>query len=161
MRAKVVMGMVILWFAFAVTQRARATAGPEDPCSLLKALQVSSTLGDNYAAPEKSVAPRPFADTAQGTDCQYKTVSGKGQVLFRVYFDASAAQAADLHARLKMFFGKDSTPARVGDEAYVDEKGAIHVRKGNARYFVSISQGDVPDVRKKVLVLATLVAGEL
>ena len=74
--------MVIFWFAFfAVPQRARATAAPEDPCSLLNALQVSSTLGDNHAAPEKSVAPRPFADSAQGTDCQYKTVSGHGIVL--------------------------------------------------------------------------------
>ena len=35
-------------------------------------------------------------------------------MLFRVYFDASAAQATDLHARLKMFFGKDSTSGERG-----------------------------------------------
>jgi hypothetical protein len=156
----VVMGMMILGFGFAGL-RARATDSPQDPCSLLTAAQVSSTLGDKYGAPEKSVAPRPFANTVQGTDCQYKTVSGKSQVLFRVYFDTSAAQATDLHTRLKMFFGKDSTPANVGDEAYVDKKDAIHVRKGNVRYFLSISRGDTLDGRNQMLALATLVAGEL
>jgi hypothetical protein len=160
MRALVAMGMMILGFGFA-GQRAGAMDSPQDPCSLLTAAQVSSTLGDKYGAPEKSVAPRPFANSVQGTDCQYKTVSGQGKVLFRVYFDASAAQAADLHTRLKMFFGKDSTAANVGDEAYVDKNDAIHVRKGSARYFLSISHGGTPDGRKQVLALATLVAGEL
>jgi hypothetical protein len=107
------------------------------------------------------VAPRPFPNTVQGTDCQYKTVSGQDQVLFRVYFDASAAQATDLHTRLKMFFGKDSTPATVGDEAYVDKADAIHVRKGNVRYFITLSHGDTTNGRKQLLALATLVAGEL
>ena len=160
MRTMVVMGMMILGFGFA-GQRALAIDSPQDPCSLLTAAQVSSTLGDKYGAPEKSAAPRPFANSVQGTDCQYKAVSGQGQVLFRVYFDASAAQATDLHTRLKMFFGKDSTPANVGDEAYVDKNDAIHVRKGNARYFLLISHGGTPDGRKQVLALATLVSSEL
>ena len=63
--------------------------------------------------------------------------------------------------RLKMFFGKDSTPANVGDEAYVDRNNAIHVRKGNVRYFLTISHGDTPNGRKQILALAALVAGEL
>jgi hypothetical protein len=142
-------------------QGARATDSPTDPCSLLTAAQVSSTLGEQYGAPAKSAAPRPFANTAQGTDCQYKTASGQDQVLFRVYFDASAAQATDLHTRLKMYFGKDSTPATVGDEAYVDKNDAIHVRKGNVRYFLTISHGNTPSGRKQILTLAALVAGEL
>lgn len=160
MRAVVVMAMMILGFGVA-GQRARATESPTDPCSLLTAAQVSSTLGDKYGAPEKSVAPRPFANTVQGTDCQYKTASGQDQVLFRVYFDVSAAQATDLHTRLKNFFGKDSTPANVGDEAYVDKNDAIHVRKENVRYFLTISHGDTPSGRKQILALAALVAGEL
>jgi hypothetical protein len=160
MRAVVVMGMMIVGFAFA-GQAARATDSPTDPCSLLTAAQVSSTLGDKYGAPDKSVAPRPFPNTVQGTDCQYKTASGQDHVLFRVYFDASAAQATDLHTRLKAFFGKDSTPANVGDEAYVDKGDAIHVRKGNVRYFLTISHGDTPSGRKQILALAALVAGEL
>ena len=160
MRVAVILGMMVLGFGFA-EQPARATDSPKDPCSLLTAAQLSSTLGDGYGAPEHSVAPRPFANTAQGTDCQYKAASGRDQVLFRVYFDVSAAQATDLHARLKMFFGKDSTSATVGDEAYVDGNNAIHVRKGNVRYFLSISHGDTPSGRKQILALAALVAGEL
>jgi hypothetical protein len=160
MRAVMVLGMMVLGFGFAA-QRASATEAPADPCSLLTAAQVSSALSENYGSPEKSVAPRPFANTAQGTDCKYKTSSGQDQVLFRVYFDASAAQATDLHARLKMFFGQDSTPASVGAEAYVDNNDAIHVRKGNVRYFLAISHGDTPTGRKQILALAALVAGEL
>jgi hypothetical protein len=154
------MGMMILAFGFA-RQRAWATDSPRDPCSLLTTAQVSSALGDKYGPPEKSVAPRPFPNTVQGTDCQYKTASGQDQVLFRVYFDVSAAQATDLHTRLKTFFGKDSTPATVGDEAYVDRNDAIHVRKGNVRYFLTISHGGTPSGRKQILALAALVAGEL
>jgi hypothetical protein len=49
----------------------------------------------------------------------------------------------------------------VGDEAYVDKNDAIHVRKGNVRYFLTISHGDTPSGRKQILALAALVAGEL
>ena len=56
MRAVMVMGLMILGFGFA-GQRARATDSATDPCSLLTAAQVSSTLGDKYGAPERSVAP--------------------------------------------------------------------------------------------------------
>jgi hypothetical protein len=160
MRALLVMGTMILALGFA-GQRAQATDSPKDPCSLLTAAQVSSTLGDKYGAQEKSVAPRPFPNTVLGTDCHYKTASGQDEVLFRVYFDVSAAQATDLHTRLKMFYGPGSTPATVGDEAYVDKNNAIHVRKGNVRYFLSISRGDTPSGRKQILALAALVAGKL
>lgn len=160
MRAAVVMGIAILGSGLAA-QRVRAIDSPKDPCSLLTATQVSSTLGEKYGAPEKSVAPRPFANTVQGTDCQYKTAGGQDQVLFRVYFDVSATQSTDLHGRLKRFLGKDSTPANVGDEAYVDQNGAIHVRKGSVRYYLMISHGNTPGGRKQVLALAGLVAGEL
>ncbi|HWW19799.1 MAG TPA: hypothetical protein VNZ06_03255 [Steroidobacteraceae bacterium] len=160
MRAVVMLGMMILELGFA-GQRARATDTPKDPCSLLSPAQMRGTLGDQYGAPEKSVAPRPFANTVQGTDCHYQSSRGQDQVLFRVYFDASVAQATDLHTRLKMFFGKNSTPENIGDEAYLDSNDAIHVRKGNVRYFLSISHGDTPSGRKQVLALAALVAGKL
>jgi hypothetical protein len=160
MRAVMTLGTLVLGIAF-VAQRTWATDAPADPCSLLTAAQLSSALGEPYGAAEKSVAPRPFKNTVQGTDCQYKSASGHDQVLFRVYFDDSTAQATDLHARLKAYFGKDSSSASVGDEAYVDKKAAIHVRKGNVRYFISISHGDAPIGQKQVLDLAALVATEV
>ena len=159
-RFAVALGILALGFGMAA-QRTWAADSPADPCSLLTAAQASSTLGEQYGTPEKSVAPRPFKNTAQGTDCQYKTASGQAQVLFRVYFDASAAEATDLHARLKTFFGAGSASASVGDEAYVDKNDAIHVRKGNVRYFISISHGNTPTGRKQVQQLAALVAEEL
>jgi hypothetical protein len=160
MRAVMVLATMALGFGF-TAQRASATETPRDPCSLLTAAQLGSTMGGTYSAPERSVAPRPFANTVQGTDCQHKTASGQDRLLFRVYFDASAAQATDLHARLKTFFGKGSTPASVGDEAYVDQNDAIHVRKGNVRYFLTVSHGDMPMGRKQIIALAALVAEEL
>jgi hypothetical protein len=158
MRALVVGMVVALGFA---EQQSLATDSPTDPCSLLTATQVSNAMGNGYRAPEKSVAPRPFMNTVQGTDCQYKADTGQDQVLFRVYFDVSAAQATDLHARLKIFFGNDSTPANLADEAYIDRSNAIHVRKGNVRYFLSISHGETPNGRQQVLALAGLVAEKL
>jgi len=47
-----------------------------------------------------------------------------------------------------MFYGKDSTPATVGDAAYIDRNDAIQVRKRNVRYFLTISHGDTPSGRK-------------
>ena len=140
---------------------AKAATAPADPCSLLTAAAVSSTLGGTFGAPEESVAPRPFANTVEGKDCHYKTQSGREELLFRVYFDHSAQEATDLHARLKMWFGSGGTPASVGDEAYFDASHAIHVRKGNVRYYLTASHGSQPDVRQQIIALAAQVAGEL
>jgi hypothetical protein len=135
---------------------ARATDAPVDPCSLLPAATVSSTLGDTYGAPQKSVAPRPFANTVEGTDCHYATANGRHELLFRVYFDHSAAEATDLHARLKMWFGAGSTSATVGDESYFDTHHALHARKGNVRFFLSDG-----DDQGKLTSLGNGVAGQL
>src|SRR5215470_15979023 len=77
-----------------------ASNAPADPCSLLPAAEVSKVLGREFGAPQSSVAPRPYKNTAQGTDCIYKSKSGKGTVMFRIYFDSSPAESADLHAKL-------------------------------------------------------------
>lgn len=135
---------------------ARAANAPADPCSLLPAATVSSTLGDTYGAPQKSVAPRPFPNTVEGTDCHYATANGRHEVLFRVYFDHSAAEATQLHAKLKMWFGAHSTPATVGDEAYLDANHALHARKGNVRFFLD----GVRD-QTKLTSLGNAVAGQL
>jgi len=137
-------------------QVARATDAPADPCALLTPAVVSSTLGDTFDAPQKSVAPRPFANTVQGTDCHYATANGHRELVFRVYFDHSAAEATELHARLKTFFGEGSTAASVGDEAYFDKGHGLHVRKGNVRFFLSDGNDE-----KKLTNLGNIVVGEL
>jgi hypothetical protein len=152
---------VVFVLAACTAQWAAAATARADPCSLLSAAEVSEAMGGTYGAPKKSVAPRPFPNTVHGTDCHYQTASGRREVFFRVYFDQSVAQATELHARLKMWFGAGSTPASVGDEAYVDKGHDIHVRKGNVRYFISVSHGDTPTGQRQMMTLATLVAGKL
>jgi hypothetical protein len=136
-------------------QLATAAEPPADLCSLLPVAVVNKTLGSTYEPPLKTVAPRPYANTAQGTDCNYQ--SKNGNLLFRAYADPSSAASAELFARLKGFFGRGSTDvAGVGDEAYVDAQHGIHVRKGKVRFFISGSGTD-----KQLRDLAVGVAGQL
>lgn len=133
---------------------AKAATAPADPCSLLSAAQVSSAMGTTYAAPEKSVAPRPFANTVQGTDCTYS--GSGGSLLFRIYFDPSPEAATELFAKLKMFYSPPTPVPGLGDEAYFDPRHGIHVRKGNVRFFLSAGKDEKPLTN-----LATQVAGQL
>ena len=136
-------------------QLASAAEPPADLCSLLPAAVLTKTLGSTYGAPKESVAPRPFPNTAQGTDCSYE--SPHERFLFRAYVDPSSAAAADLFARLKGFFGKGSTAvAGVGDEAYLDKDRGLHVRKGKVRFFIGGSASD-----KQLSDLANGVVGQL
>lgn len=133
---------------------AKAATAPADPCSLLSAAQVSSAMGKTFSAPEKSVAPRPFANTVQGTDCKY---SGGGEaLLFRIYFDPSPEAATDLFAKLKMFYSPPTPVPGLGDETYFDPHHGIHIRKGNVRFFLSGGKDE-----KALTNLATQVAGQL
>lgn len=95
--------------AFVVTcalPSARATEPPADLCSLLPAAELGKTLGRDYDPPQKSVAPRPFANTAEGTDCRYKRSKGarESTLLFRAYVDPSPSAASDLFDRLGKFY---------------------------------------------------------
>lgn len=139
----------------ACSAQARAAEPPSDLCSLLPAATVSKTLGQTYGSPKNSVAPRPFPNTNQGTDCTYE--SGGHSLLFRVYVDPSSPASADLFAKLKMYFGSGSTPVSgVGDEAYMDKLHGLHVRKGKVRYFL-----DGAGTPKQKTDLAVGVAGQL
>lgn len=133
---------------------AHAATPPSNPCSLLTPAQVGNAMGGTYAAPEKGIAPRPFANSGPGTDCHY---NGNGSVLFRIYYDASASDATALFAKLKMFFGAGQNVSGIGDEAYTDEKGALHARKGNVRFYLEAGDGKQAAVAK----LGGIVAGQL
>jgi hypothetical protein len=135
---------------------ATAAEPPADLCSLLPAALVSKTLRQTYGPPEKTVAPRPYANTAEGTDCTYPAKSD--YLLFRAYVDPSPAESAELFARLKNFFGRGSTPvAGVGDEAYLDAHHGLHVRKGKVRFFISAKAANDKQLRD----LASGVVGQL
>jgi hypothetical protein len=136
-------------------QLASAAEPPADLCSLLPAAVVSKTLGETYASPKETVAPKPFMNTNSGTDCTYE--ASHNSLLFRAYVDPSPSASAELFARLKSFFGKGSTQVPgLGDEAYMDVQHGLHVRKGKVRFFLSGSGND-----KQLKDLASGVVGQL
>src|SRR5579863_7345991 len=94
---KSMLPMAALFAVFLFADAAHAATEPPDPCSLLTPAQVSSVMRATYTAPVKSVAPRPFANSVPGTDCQY---NGRNPVWFRVYYDGSANDATTLFAKL-------------------------------------------------------------
>jgi hypothetical protein len=139
---------------------ARAAEPPSDLCSLLPAAEVSKTLGRAYDSPQKSVAPRPFANTATGTDCNYLAKGSK--LWFRAYVDPSPSAAADLFARLSKFYGTPTPITGLADEAYFDAAHALHVRKGKVRFYLNLDPIDsAPAVEKQLKDLASRVAGRL
>lgn len=138
----------------------RANEPPVDLCSLLPAVEVSKILGRTYEAPQKSVAPRPYANTAEGTDCNY--YAGRNRVWFRAYVDPSPAAATELFAKLSKFYAPSTPVAGLGDEAYLDREHAIHVRKGKVRFYINLDPMNFsPVVEKQIKDLATRVVGQL
>ena len=93
----------LLFFTCAAPLARAAIVAPADPCSVLSAAAVTKTMGQTYGSPQKKVAPRPFANSVEGT---YQPSGDTGTLLYRVYFDHSAAEATDLFARLNTFFGR-------------------------------------------------------
>jgi len=147
-----------------VVHSARAAEPPADVCSLLPAAEVNTTLGQAYNSPQKSVAPRPFANTAEGTDCSYRPKGAtQSTLLFRAYFDPSPSAAADLFTRLSKFYGTPTPIAGLGDTAYFDEAHGLHVRKGNVRFFLSFRniENFTPANEGQLKALASQVAGKL
>src|ERR1035438_7978523 len=139
---------------------ARATEPPEDRCSLLPAAEVSKTLGRAYESPQKSVAPRPYANTAEGTDCNYLAKGTK--LWFRAYVDPSPSAAADLFARLGKFYSPQTPVPDLGDEAYFDPAHALHVRKGKVRFYINLEPMNFsPAIEKQLKDLAKQVTGRL
>jgi len=137
-----------------------AAEPPADLCTLLPAAEVSTILGQTYDSPQKSVAPRPFANTAEGTDCNYLAKGSK--LWFRAYVDPSPAAAADLFARLRKFYGTATSITGLGDEAYFDQQHGLHVRKGKVRYYLNLEPMNfTAAVEKQLKDLASRVAGRL
>jgi hypothetical protein len=132
---KPMLPIAALFAGFLFAGAAHAATEPPDPCSLLTPAQVSTVMGATYAAPVKSVAPRPFANTVQGTDCRY---NGRNPLWFRIYYDGSASDATALFAKLRAFYSPNTPASGIGDEAYFDKEGALHARKGNVRFYINI-----------------------
>jgi hypothetical protein len=139
----------------------QAAEPPGDLCSLLPAAEVSKTLGRAYDSPQKTVAPRPFPNTATGTDCNYSASGSK--LWFRAYVDPSSSAAADLFAKLSKFYGTPTPITGLGDEAYFDQDHALHVRKGKVRFYINLDPIGTftPAIEKQLKELANRVTSRL
>lgn len=141
-------------------QSAKAAEPPSDLCSLLPPAEVSKALGADYGSPEKGVAPRPYANTAEGTDCNYHAKGSK--FWFRAYVDPSPSAAAELFAKLGKYFSPQTPVAGLGDESYFDPQHALHVRKGKVRFYLNLDPvNSPPTVEKQLKDLASRVVGRL
>ncbi|HYM75771.1 MAG TPA: hypothetical protein VE377_07315 [Candidatus Dormibacteraeota bacterium] len=151
----------VFLLATCAVRPAMAAEPPADLCSLLPAAEVSKTLGHSYNAPDKSEAPRPFANTATGTDCNYHAGNGP-KLWFRAYVDPSPAAATELFAKLGKFYAPPTPVSGLADEAYFDKDHGLHVRKGKVRYFLKLDVSSfTPTMEKQVKDLAGRVAGQL
>ena len=152
---------ITLLLALGAACPARAGEPPAELCSLLPVADVSKALGHTYDAPQKSIAPRPFANTNTGTDCNYLS-KDNGKLWFRAYVDPSPAAAGELFAKLSVWYGTPRPVKGVGDEAYFDKEHAIHVRKGKVRYYLNLSSSEnASEKEKQLTALASEVAGKL
>ena len=141
---------------------ASAADPPADLCSLLPAADISKTMGTPYDPPEKSVAPRPFANTATGTDCHYSSRNSGGKLWLRAYVDPSPAAAAELFTRLSKFYGTPTPVTGIGDEAYLDVQHALHARKGKVRFYINLDVDPfTPANEKQIKELGSKVAARL
>lgn len=137
---------------------------PADACSWLTPAQLEKTLGQHFAAPERSVAPPAYRGQASGTNCDYRAQQGaSGEVVLIGYVDGSASEAKATFEKLSAFFGPTAKPSGIGDEAYVDANHAIHVLKGKVRYYISIrpSDADTTALEKQLRDLALAVAAQI
>ncbi len=121
---------------------ANAADAASDPCALLPAAEVSKALGQSYDAPQRTTAPRPFANTAEGTDCTFhRSNDSRGRtLLFRIYTDPSPTAAADLFARLGVFYSPQTPVSGLGDKAYIDRSHGLHVLAGRTRFFLAMDE---------------------
>lgn len=111
---------------------------PADLCSLLTQAQLEKTFGVPFAAPDRSQAPAPYRNIPPGTQCEFKAQKGPAiKVVFIVYVDPSAAVAKQTFEQLEMWFPAKSKPA-IGDAAYLDKKGGVHVLKERVRFYIAV-----------------------
>jgi hypothetical protein len=139
-----------------------AAEPPSDLCLLLPASEISKLMGKPYDPPEKSVAPRPFANTVTGTDCHYSSKNSGSKLWFRAYADPSPAAATELFAKLSKFYGPPTPISGMGDEAYLDAQHALHVRKGKVRFYINLEVDNfTPANEKQIKELGSKVAARL
>lgn len=136
----------------APTQKSKAA--PAAGCAILPSSLLQKTLGKSFSEPAESAWPPAFGRQPWGSDCQYSSKPAGMSVQFIVYADASPQVAKQTFERLTMWFPPASRPAGIGDSAYIDKNGAIHVLKGKTRYFISIDPANEAQLKTLAAAIA-------
>lgn len=133
-----------------------AWAEPQQPgCSMLTPAQIQKVLGQPFGAPTVTQAPPAYAKQSWGSNCRYSSEQGRHVVVnFIVYVDASPSEARETFAKLSMWYSAKSKPA-IGNSAYIDSDGAIHVLKGKVRFYISINPKDEKQLKDLASAVAT------
>ena len=141
-----------------------AKGPPSDACVMLPADQLAKVLEQPFGPATKTVAPSAFSGSPTGTDCTFRTEKGlQRQLLFRIYVESSPAAAKETFNKLSAYYGPNTVVTGNWDNAYLDAVHAIHVQKGNVRYYLNLNPigPDAAKTEKQVKDLATLIAGQL
>ncbi len=157
MSSKLRLALIAATFLILSVGSARtAHAAPQGPgCSMLTPAQIQKVLGQPFGAPTVGAWPPAYGQQPWGSQCRYSSLKGPHVAVdFIVYVDASPAEAKQTFAKLSMWFPAKSKLA-IGDSAYIDSSGAIHVLKGKVRFYISLE----PKNEKQMKDLATSVAG--
>lgn len=148
----IIVTSLLFAFVFGGSRPAHA-ATPADACSLLSPAQIQKVTGHPFGPANVTQAPPAFGQQPWGSHCTYSSqAAGHMVVDFIVYSDASPAEAKQTFERLSMWFPPKSRPA-IGDSAYLDSQGAIHVLKGRTRFYVSMrpaNQQQVTDLAASI-----------
>jgi hypothetical protein len=150
--------MMTALLVFAAASTRTAYAAPQTPgCSMLTPAQIQKVLGQPFGAPTVGAWPPAYGQAPWGSQCRYSSQKGPHlDVNFIVYVEASPAVAKQTFDKLTMWFPPKSKPA-IGDSAYIDSQGAIHVLKGKVRFYISLD----PQNDKQMKDLAASIAGRI
>lgn len=120
---------------------------PSDPCSLLSLAALQQAVGEAFATPTSTVANSGGATVILGATCQYSAPSGNGDVSFIIFQDPSATVAKQQFDNFKLSFpaAANGQISGLGDDAYIDTNDALHARKSNIRFYISIQDSLLAD----------------
>jgi hypothetical protein len=123
-------------------------------CTLLPPSLIEKVLGQPFKVPAESKYPPAYGLKPWGSNCRYSSKAGRTTVVFIVYVHASPQDAKQTFDRLLMWFPAKSKPSEIGDSAYIDNGGAIHVLKGKVRYFLSLDPENEGQLKNLAVALA-------
>ena len=148
------------FLAFALHAGAlRDTHSAPDVCSWLTPAELTQTLGEHFGPPEQSVRNPIIKGHESGTRCDYQSQNESSvEVVLVGYIEPSPSEAKATYEKVIEYSDQLSKPTGIGDDAYVDQKGAIHVLKGNVLYLINIVGLYSPKKAKQLTDLAALVA---